>query len=49
MRVFYSSGKNVYIAIRDNNQVVLIDKNNQWYFENYKFAKLVSELLKVKF
>ena len=39
----------LYTAIKDNRQGVLIQKENQWFFEYYENDKLVSEKVAVKF
>lgn len=39
----------LYTAIKDNRQGVLIQKENQWFFEYYENDKLFSELVRVKF
>lgn len=39
----------LYTAIKDNRQGVLIQKENQWFFEYYENEKLFSELVRVKF
>lgn len=39
----------LYTAIKDNRQGVLIQKDNQWFFEYYENDKLFSELVRVKF
>ena len=39
----------LYTAIKDNRQGVLIQKENQWFFEYYENEKLISELVLVKF
>ena len=49
MRLFNTSQKNVFIGEKGNIKGVVIFKNGQWFFEYYENAKLVSELLKLKF
>ena len=39
----------LYTAIKDNRQGVLIQKDNEWFFEYYENEKLVSEKVAVKF
>jgi len=39
----------LYTAIKGNTQGVLIQKDNQWFFEYYESEKLVSEKVAVKF
>jgi hypothetical protein len=39
----------LYTAIKDIRQGVLIQKENQWFFEYYENDKLFSELVRVKF
>ncbi len=49
MRLFTTSQKNVFIAVREDTRGVVILKNNQWFFEYYENSKLVSEQLKLRF
>ena len=49
MRLFTTSQKNVFIALKGTTNGVVIPKNDQWSFEYYENGKLVSELLKLKF
>lgn len=49
MRVFHTSNKYCYIAIKGDIQGVLILKNNDWVFEYYQNDQLWSEIIAVKF
>lgn len=49
MKIFNTSVKNVFIGSKNGVNGVVISKNGQWFFEYYENAKLVSELLKLKF
>jgi len=49
MRLFNTSQKNVFIAVKGDTNGVAILKNNQWFFEYYENGKLVSEPLKLRF
>lgn len=47
-KIFKTSVKDLYIAIKGSLQGVLISKNNEWFFEYYQNEKLVSEKVEVK-
>jgi hypothetical protein len=49
MNVYRTSVKDCYIALKGNNQGVLIAKGSQWFFEYYDNNKLTSERIEVKF
>lgn len=49
MKIFKTSDKNSFLAQKGNQQGVLINKDNQWYFEYYQNENLVSEKINVKF
>ncbi|MFV5698794.1 hypothetical protein ACM55H_10535 [Flavobacterium sp. ZT3R17] len=49
LKIFNSSRKDCFIAIKGNIQGVLIAKDNQWFFEYYLNDKLISEKVDVKF
>jgi hypothetical protein len=49
MKLYKTSVKDVYTAIRGNSQGVFVTKNNGWFFEYYQNDKLVSEKVNVKF
>ncbi|WP_426063427.1 hypothetical protein [Flavobacterium sp. DSP2-3-1] len=49
MKVFHTSNKYCYIAVKDDIQGVLILKNNEWVFEYYQNDQLWSETVAVKF
>ena len=47
-KIFKTSVKDLYIAIKGSLQGVLISKNNEWFFEYYQNEKLMSEKVEVK-
>lgn len=49
MKVFRTSKKDCYIAVKGNLQGVLVAKENLWYFEYYRNDQLISERVAVKF
>lgn len=49
MKVYKTSVKDFYIAVRDNLNGMLFLKDNNWLFEFYKEGKLFSEQIDVKF
>ena len=49
MKVFKTSNKDCYIAVKGDIQGVLISKENQWYFEFYQNNTLISEKVSVRF
>ena len=49
MKVYYTSRKDSFIAIKGNTQGVLITIDNQWFFEYYLNDILISEKVDVKF
>lgn len=49
LKMYNTSEKNVFIASKDSKNGVVLSKNNQWFFEYYENAKLVSEPLNLKF
>ena len=49
MKLYNTSLKNVFLAIRGPINGVLIFNENQWVFEYYENGKIVSELLNLKF
>jgi hypothetical protein len=48
-KLYATSRTDLFIAIKGNNQGVLIQKDNQWFFEYYESSTLVSEKVAVKF
>ena len=48
-KLYATSRSDLFIAMKGNNQGVLIQKENQWFFEYYENEKLVSEKVAVKF
>jgi len=49
MKLYKTSVKDVYTAIKDTTQGVLVAKNSEWFFEYYQNDKLISEKIDVKF
>lgn len=49
MKIYNTSVKNTYTAVKASIQGVFILKDNQWFFEYYKDDNLVSEKINVKF
>ena len=49
LKIFKTSLPTTFLAIKDQIQGVLINKNNQWFFEYYQNTTLVSEVINVKF
>lgn len=49
MKIYNTSGKNTYTAVKGSTQGVFILKDNQWFFEYYQDDKLISEKINVKF
>lgn len=49
MKLLKTSAGNFYIGQKENIQGVVINTNNQWFFEYYQNDKLVSEKLEIKF
>lgn len=49
MKVFHTSNKYCYIAVKGDIQGVLLLKNNEWVFEYYQNEQLWSEIITVKF
>jgi len=49
MRLFNTSQKGVFIAVRGDEKGVVITKNGKWFFENYVDGKLVSEPINIRF
>lgn len=48
-KLYATSRTDLFIAIKGNNQGVLIQKDNQWFFEYYESNTLVSEKVAVRF
>jgi hypothetical protein len=48
-KLYATSRSDLFITMKGNNQGVLIQKENQWFFEYYENEKLVSEKVLVKF
>jgi hypothetical protein len=48
MKIFKTSSKDCFIAIKETINGVLILKNNHWTFEYYQNEKLISEIIRVK-
>ena len=49
MKIYNTSAKNTYTAIKGSTQGVFILKDNEWFFEHYQDDKLISEKVNVKF
>lgn len=49
MKIYKTSVSNCFIAFKDTFQGVLVNKENQWFFEYYSNSKVVSEKLEIKF
>lgn len=49
MKLFNTSQKNVFMAVKGDVNGTVISKNGQWFFEYYKNESLVSELINLKF
>ncbi len=49
MRLYTTSQKNMFLAVKDVVNGVIILKDNQWFFEYIENGKVFSELLKLKF
>ena len=49
MKVFKTSNPSCYIAVKGDNQGVLIAKGADWFFQYYKNENLISEKIEVKF
>lgn len=49
MRLFNTSQKGVFIAVRGDEKGIVITKNGKWFFENYVDGKLVSEPINIRF
>ena len=49
MQLLYTSQKNVFIALKNDINGIVINKNGQWIFEYYENAKLKTEPLNLKF
>lgn len=48
-KIFNTSTKDFFIAIKDNKNGVFFLRNTNWYFEFYEQGKLISEMVSVKF
>jgi hypothetical protein len=48
LKIYKTSDKNVYTAIKGSIQGILISKNGSWFFEYYQNDALVSEKIDVK-
>lgn len=49
LKIYNSTRKDSFIAVKGNIQGILIAKDNQWFFEYYLNDKLISEKIEVKF
>ena len=49
MKIYNTSAKNTYTAVKGTTQGVFILKDSEWFFEYYQDDKLISEKINVKF
>ena len=49
LKLYKTSVDTVFIGVKDTIQGVVLQRENQWFFEYYKNEVLVSEILKLKF
>jgi hypothetical protein len=49
MRLFNTSQKNVFIAVKGDVHGVMLNKNGKWFFEFYESGKLTSEMINLRF
>lgn len=49
MKIYSTSIPSCFIAYKDTIQGVLVNKNNQWFFEYYFNSKVLSEKMDIKF
>ena len=49
MKIFKTSNPTTFSAVKGTIQGVLLNKDNQWFFEYYQEEKLISEKINVKF
>jgi hypothetical protein len=48
-KIYRTSNPSCFIAYKDTIQGVLVNKENQWFFEYYNNLKLISEKMEIKF
>lgn len=49
MKIYKTSSGGSFVAVKGEQQGVLVLKDNDWFFEYYKDGNLVSQMVKVKF
>ena len=49
MKIYTTSNPSCFIAFKGNSQGVLVNKDNQWFFEYFNNSKVVSEKMEIKF
>jgi len=49
MKIYKTSSPICFIAIKDNSQGILVNRDNQWFFEYFTNSKVVSEKMEIKF
>jgi hypothetical protein len=49
MKIYQTSSPICFIAIKDNSQGILVNRDNQWFFEYFTNSKVVSEKMEIKF
>ena len=49
MKIYKTSSPICFIAIKDNSQGILVNRDNQWFFEYFINSKVVSEMMEIKF
>jgi hypothetical protein len=49
MKIYKTSSTTTFIAVKENIQGVLLQKNGEWFFEYYLNEQLISEKMTIKF
>jgi hypothetical protein len=49
LKIYTTSNSSCFIAYKETLQGVLVNKENQWFFEYYSNSKVVSEKMEIKF
>ena len=49
MKIYKTSNPSCFIAYKGNNQGVLVNKDNQWFFEYFTNSKMFSEKIEINF
>lgn len=47
--IYFTSQKDIFTTLKNNQQGILLKSNNQWFFEFAKDGKINRELVKIKF